>query len=119
MNEEITVSFLEFVKELEQEYKYHANGGTSYRTETAKIALEVAKKTGKSTPFLHREATIQYVTTFFPHLDEERIKDVVKMLHVIAKDLHLKANLSDEMKARLKEKQLNRKSLSFLLIKDK
>lgn len=76
-----------FINELEDEYQYHLNGGTSYRIKTAQLSLEVAKKVGDIAPFLEQETSKETVYNMNPGLDLHRIEDVAKMLRVIAKDI--------------------------------
>jgi hypothetical protein len=54
------------------------------------------------------------VSRLLPDLDHHRVEDVAKMLHVIAKELHLNATLSDEVKSYIQQKHQHRKPLSFV-----
>jgi AraC-like DNA-binding protein len=112
MGNERVVSFTEFLHELQKELKFHQNWGTSYRQKTAELSLEVANKVGAVAPFLERDVAKQTVSRLLPDLDRHRLEDVAKMLHVIAKELHMNANLSDEVKAYVQQKRQHRKSLS-------
>lgn len=114
MNHKPELTFTPFVQELQKECDYHANGGTSYRKRSADISLQVAKQVGEVVPFLNRDMAKQHVSNVFPNLDQDRANDVAKMLNVIARELHLQANLPDEIKQRLEHKRLNRKPLIFV-----
>ncbi|ALF09548.1 hypothetical protein [Parageobacillus thermoglucosidasius] len=105
MGKEHAVSFTEFLHELQKEWKFHLNGGTSYRQKTAELSLEVARKVRDVVPFLESEVAKQTVSRLLPDSDRHRVEDVAKMLHVIAKELHLNANLPDEVKAYVEQKR--------------
>lgn len=107
------ITYINFVHELEKEYEYLRNGGTSYRIKTAEISLEVAKKAGSVLPFLGLESAKESVSTFYDYLDNYRIEDVAKMLNVIAKDLSFNILLSEECKNYIQEKHHTKKPLSF------
>lgn len=47
MGKEHVVSFADFLHELQKEWEFHLNGGTSYRQKTAELSLEVARKVGR------------------------------------------------------------------------
>ncbi|MGG1289845.1 hypothetical protein ABE218_00335 [Bacillus smithii] len=117
MKEKEIVPFSTFIRELKKEYNFHKNGGTSFRQVTSLIALIVAIEceANRVDYFLDREIVKQTVADLMPTLNTERSEDVTKFLCTIAKDLYLKANLSDEAKEYVQQKQHNQKSL--LLIK--
>jgi hypothetical protein len=107
---EHVVSFAEFLHELQKEWRFHQQGGTSYRQKTAELSLEVARKVREVAPFLERNVAKQTVSRLLPGLDHHRVEDVAKMLHVIAKELYMNANLSDEVKAYVQHKKRNNKN---------
>ncbi|MED1420244.1 hypothetical protein [Bacillus smithii] len=109
MGKEHVVSFEEFLHELQKEWRFHQQGGTSYRQKTAELSLEVANKVGAVAPFLEREVAKQTVSRLLPGLDRYRLEDVAKMLCVVAKELHMNATLSDEVKTYLQQKKGNNK----------
>ncbi|MGX1902734.1 hypothetical protein ACT3HK_15565 [Thermolongibacillus altinsuensis] len=111
---EHVVSFAEFLHELQKEWRFHQQDGTSYRQKTAELSLEVARKAGSVVPFLESEISKQTVSLLLPDLDRYRVEDVAKMLHVIAKELHMNATLSDEVKSYVQQKHRHRKPLSFV-----
>lgn len=113
---EHVVSFADFLHELQKEWKFHLNGGTSYRQKTAELSLEVARKVGDVVPFFKSDVAKQTVSRLLPDLDHHRVEDVAKMLHVIAKDLHLNATLSNEVKTYVQQKRQQRKNLSLRAI---
>jgi hypothetical protein len=114
MGKEQVVSFTEFLQELQKEWRFHLNEGTSYRQKTAELPLEVARKVGGVAPFFELEVAKQTVSRLLPFLDHYRVEDVAKMLHVIAKELHMNANLSDEVKAYVQQKRQHRNPLSLV-----
>lgn len=114
MGKEHVVSFTEFLHELQKEWRFHQHGGTSYRQKTAELSLEVAHKVGSIVPFLESEVAKQTVSRLLPDLDHHRVEDVAKMLHVIAKELHMNATLSDEVKSYIQQKRQHRKPLSLV-----
>ncbi|AKM19577.1 Uncharacterised protein [[Flavobacterium] thermophilum] len=103
------VSFPEFLEELRQELRFQQNGGTSYRKQTAQLSLQVAEKAGCIDPFFNRESAKRTVSQLLPDLDLFRIEDVAKMLNVIARELHMNATLSDEVRDYIHQKRQHRK----------
>jgi hypothetical protein len=114
MGKENVVSFAEFLHELQKELKFHQDGGTSYRQQTAKLSLEVARKVGSVVTFLDSEIAKQTVSHLFSGIDCYRVEDVAKMLHTIARELHMNATLYDEVKAYVQQKRHHLKPLSFV-----
>ncbi|ESU73502.1 hypothetical protein T260_02440 [Geobacillus thermopakistaniensis] len=111
---EHAASFSTFLQELQKEWRFHQHGGTSYRQKTAELSLEVAHKVGSIVPFLESKVAKQTVPRLLPDLDHHRVEDMAKMLHVIAKELHMNTTLSDEVKSYIQQKRQHRKSLSFV-----
>lgn len=109
-----TVSKSELLNELGKEYSYHAQDGATYRSQTTEIAIEVASKLHRTDLFFDREKTFQFVTKEFVNLDEDRRKDVSKMLTVITRDLHRKKTLPEDVKMQLEERRKKRKPLSVI-----
>lgn len=72
------------LNQLRKEYFYHKFGGTDYRKETARLALNIAKKTYDPSLFLNERETVKIVNQLIPYGDQERKKDVSKMLLVMA-----------------------------------
>lgn len=102
-----------FIQELQNECDYHAQGSTSYRKRSAELSLEVARKTKSVAPFFQSESALQTVSRFLVDEDQERIKDVSKMLRVVANSVRLDSELPYELKEYIQEKRINRKPLSF------
>ena len=100
--------FEEFYNQLYAQYLYLSDGGTSYRIETSKLALEIAKKEKDIEPFLDRDQTIKVVLSYFSNLDEERLQDVSKMLYLKAKSVKRKNEMSDEMKKEIEKRIRNK-----------
>lgn len=111
----ILLTIEELLNELEQEYTYLKNGGTSYRHETALLCLELVKKVGNITPFFDDFTTKQIVSEIYFNHDPHRKEDIIKMLRVIVKDLQLKGNLDESCKEYIQQKKEMRgkKPLSF------
>lgn len=107
------VSFTDFIYELQNEWTYQQDGGTSYRRKIAELSLKIARQVGEVTPFLQRNIAKQIISHLLPNLDHHQIEDIAKMLHTIAKDLHLHATLSPEVKAYVQQKRQHRKTLSL------
>lgn len=104
----------QLVGELEKEQRYLGQGGTRYRQTTVQMSLQVAEKTKTLRPFFNRQEAKRVVESVFPHADEHRVNDVAKMLNVVAKELRLKSNLSDEALAYVRKKKAQRKKLAFV-----
>jgi hypothetical protein len=110
---ENAVLFDAYLKELQKEFDYQADGGTSYRKTTAMLALEIARQTGNTAIFFDLNKARETVSKY-QNLDTERIEDIAKFLNCIIKDIHFKDNLSDEVKAYLQQKRQKQKPLSFI-----
>lgn len=110
------VTFAEFIKELQREVEYHEKG-TYYREVTAKLSIQVANQEKDFSLFLNKNAVKELVSQL-PNIGADRKSDVVKMLYTIAKDLHHKASLPDEIKRYVQQKRRNQKPLQ-LIDKDK
>jgi len=102
---------LSFENELRRECKYHLNGGTEYRQQTAKLSLEVALETREVKLFLDPVKAKEKVIEFFPHLDKHRQDDVSKMLRVIAKGMYLKQATPNEVREYSERKIKNKVEL--------
>src|SRR5690625_1819637 len=109
------LSFKKFIKNLEEEYEYHKDGGTPYKQETAKLSLQVANKLKDVDSFLNPFLARRAVTTACPTLEKHRVDDVAKMLRVIAKDMYIKENSPDDLKQYVQEKM----QISKLFIKNR
>lgn len=105
--------FKEFLKELQREIDYHTNGGTSYRRTSAEYAFQIARMVGEFPPFLDIKNTERIVAKLQYNLSIEKKRDTVKMLNTIAKELHRKANMPDEIRQYVQERSNNNKPLSF------
>ncbi|WP_343273582.1 hypothetical protein [Lentibacillus songyuanensis] len=101
------VPFDVFLNKLKQEYEYH-KGGSSYRLQTAKLALDTALKEKKATPFLKPEKSRKIVSIHYPFLDKHRKDDVTKMLWMVAKSMYLEHTTPDEVKEYVKKKSQNK-----------
>lgn len=98
------VTHLEFLKLLEHEYSELKAYGTPYRKETARLALEVAKRHMNPLLFLERENARMAVLQVRLNMDVERLNDVSKMLSVVANVLNGRAKQSDAFKRRVNER---------------
>lgn|SRR5690625_4478545 len=101
------LTFEKFINRLQQEYKYHADGGTTYRQKTAKLSLEVALAVKNVHPFLDPIECQKLVSSHLPAYDNERKDDVAKMLRVIAKSMYIEMTTPDEVKEYVKSKLKN------------
>ena len=112
---EETVSFAEFVQELQGELEYHQKGShNNYRMVSAELSLKVAvaNQVDEFSLFLNRDIVKEMVAQL-PEINLERRSDVEKMLSTIARDLFRKATQSDEVKKYVEQKRQNRKPLQF------
>ena len=107
------VSYEMFLNELSKELEYLQNGGTTYRIETATSCLELAHKVNDVNLFLEQETSEKFVLAHLPHVDDERSKDVTKMLNTVARNLELKVNLTDEIKELLIARKKKRRPLKL------
>lgn len=115
----VSIKHAEFVDELVKEVAYMKNGGTKYRQRTAELSLSIAKKVHEVNRFLNREDSFKTVSRLLPDEDLERLKDVSKMLNVVAVDLHLKTNRSVEFKELLSKRMKKAKQKPWKLVKVK
>lgn len=109
-----TVSKEELLEELRGELEYHKGGGTSYRQETTRFAMQVANQLTSTRPFSNRKKTFVVVKRVLNEKNEHRLLDVSKMLSVVTRDLHNKKTLPDDAKAYVEAKKRNRKPLAFV-----
>jgi hypothetical protein len=105
--------FKEFLKELQKEIEYHTNGGTSFRRSSAEYSLQIAMMVGKFPPFLDRKGTERMVAQLQPNQSSEKKEDIVKMLNTIAKELHSKAKMPDDIRRYIQEKRIYNRKLTF------
>lgn len=104
----------EYVKELNDLLNYLSDGGTEYRSKTAELALAVAKQVEDPYDFWSRTKATEYLFNRLPGLDEDRHKDVSKMLSVTIHNMHVKYNRSAEVSQYVEEKRKKRKPLAFV-----
>lgn len=114
MTRKTVLSFEEFLQELQKEFKYLSNGGTSHRQHMAKLSLNVALKARNVSPFLKLDVSNHTVAELMPHLDRYCKEDVAKMLYSVAKDLSMNSNLSEDEKSYVRTKTENLKPLAFV-----
>ncbi|MFC7370760.1 hypothetical protein ACFQPF_03630 [Fictibacillus iocasae] len=106
------VPYFVFLRELKKELLYHhSEGSTSYRRDTAVLAVYAAISIGKIEPFKERSSSFQTISEFYPTESEEKVYDIAKMLHVIYKDIYNKQNVSNDLKQYLCEKRFYKKEL--------
>lgn len=87
--------------------------GTKYRQDTTRYSLNIAKSLPGTDLFFNREQTYTKVKDFCPDMDEDRLKDVSKMLNIIVRDLYNQKNLDEETKRFVQEKMKNFKGIKF------
>lgn len=104
----------ELVKELAGELHYHSNGGTTYRQDTTRMALEVARQLADTSLFYNRTQSLSAVRSLLRESDEHRLLDVSKMLSVVTRDLHRKKTLPGDVKAYVEVKRKQKKPLTFV-----
>ncbi|EMR06621.1 hypothetical protein C772_01516 [Bhargavaea cecembensis DSE10] len=106
--------YSDFLEALDKEQNYLQNGGTSYRRQTAAMARDLASINDGLAQFLNRQELVRQVRTAYPLADEERIQDVAKMLNVVAKNVYLRSNVSDEAAAYVRSRKARRKPLTLM-----
>lgn len=104
----------ELLKELYAELNYHQQDGVTYRSQTTELALILASLRHNTSLFHDREKTYLFACQELVDLDEDRLRDVAKMLSVVTRDLHRKKTLPDDVKAQLEERRKKRKPLSLV-----
>src|SRR5699024_281555 len=85
----MTVKYENFLEQLQQQYEYLSRGGSEYRQHTARLALFVANRLRDVTCFMEPQKSLYTVKQVLSSDSEERIKDVAKMLNVLAKETTL------------------------------
>lgn len=104
MSSFVMLSHEYFMSKLQEQHDYL----TDYQKETTFMALESAKMVDNPDLFLCREQTLVFVKKSI-NADECRTKDIAKMLSVLFKRLHLKANSSEDTKTELARRKANLK----------
>lgn len=94
-----------FLNRLNHELDELNRWGTSYRSETACLALEVAMRNFNPSLFLNRQASRKAVLQSNLNLDNHRLEDVSKMLYVLAGVMDGELNQTEEFKTRLSDRQ--------------
>lgn len=108
------------VKQLEQELlreKQSLQEATTYRQQTADLALRVLKTVQNTQPFLSRESAENFVSRALPSADRDRQLDVAKMLHVVWTQKKNERSYSVEFQRQLAERKKSRGPISFVLTK--
>lgn len=109
--------FEQFYNQLYNQYLYLCDGGTSYRIESSRLSLEVAKQENNIEFFFDFDQATNIVSSYFSNIDEDRLHDVSKMLYLNANRVKGKNTQPKEIKAAIEERMKNRKPLR--LTKDK
>lgn len=105
-----------FKEELTKELQYLSSGGSCYRSESAEMALQVLKQVKAVQPFLELETAAVCVRRALSNVDQDRLKDVTKMLTVVARSLDRKLNESEEVKEYLRQRAVKRKRKKLSLV---
>ncbi|MGG1573234.1 hypothetical protein [Fictibacillus sp. NRS-1165] len=113
---EYSFALQSFLNEVQKEYVYQKNGGTSYRETTAELSLHLAHQVNDFVPFLDRDRAKTTVETLRPELDKYRKEDMAKFLYYVAKDLNGNATLSQDVLNYVNQKRKNRRPLSFVKV---
>jgi len=106
----------DFLDELEKEFEYLKNGGTSYRVDIAELCLFVAQRVEEVDSFFDRENAQKVAASLLPDANLERLRDVAKMLNTVIDCFYLEATTPDEVKKKLLERKRKRKSLKLTSI---
>ena len=107
-------TYEEFIADLKGQLEYQLDGGTSYRIETAKLALQVAKKVNNVELLLERKTSRELTEQLLTEFDDERKLDVAEFLFHSARYLFRKKNMTDEMKSYLKEMKKKNPNITFI-----
>lgn len=110
-------SYNDFYNRLNKQSQELSHGGTDYRQNTAKLALLVADNLNTLRPFLDLSATEKLVRKYLPDVNEERVRDVVKMLFVNARALEVSSTRSAALKAYVGNKMKNREPIKLVKVK--
>jgi transcriptional regulator NrdR family protein len=78
------------------------------------LSLYVVKEVKRFEPFLNRKETKELVSQLLGGVNNERLEDVTKMLHLNANVVYRRANDSPEFRAAVKERQAKRKTLQLV-----
>lgn len=99
-------------KELANELNRMQLGGTSYRLETAQLALALSHHVTVPESLSNREEARHYVRAVSMNLQEDRVEDVAKMLSMAARRAYSspESSFSLDMKVKLEEKRNRYKS---------
>ena len=94
-------------EELANELHRMQVGGTSYRLETAQLALALSRRVTLPESLRDREEARQYVKSVSMELQDDRVEDVAKMLSMAARRVYKtpESAFSVEMKVKLEEKR--------------
>lgn len=109
MRNKTNVMYSNFMNELQKEYEY-LSGGTKYRADTAYMCLELAEKVDDFTLFLDYDDTFEFVQTSLQtslNVDNDRLKDVTKMLYTVLGGMHCMENLTEKTKNELARRKAN------------
>ena len=104
--------------ELADELNRMQAGGTSYRLETAQLALALSRHVLVPESLRDREMARQYVRSSLHDLQDDRAEDVAKMLSMAARRAYNtpESTFSVDMKVKLEEKR-NRFKVRGLQVK--
>lgn len=105
MKENESVTFEEFINELQMEYEYHLNGGTLYRQETTRLSIFVAEAVEEVAPFMTRESAAITVKKILHKENEERQLDVSEMLFHVSRDLYRRKNMPKEIISEIEKRR--------------
>jgi hypothetical protein len=107
-------------QELLREQNRMQSGGTSYRQETAQLALMLSHDVKVPESLCNRVEARHFVGSLTKELSEERLEDVAKMLSMAARRSYTnpESAFSIEMKVKLEEKR-NRFKARGLRVKSK
>lgn len=104
-------------EQLVEEKEMLKTGATSYRYRTATLALDFLPYVTSADMLKSRELLQIQLEKTWPTLDEDRIADIAKFLHVSYTQLANQMNRSSEMKQLLDQRRANREKFTLKLVK--
>jgi hypothetical protein len=110
----MSVTKEQFLSELERELAYLKDGGTSYRVETAELAVALGKKMNELSLLADKVKIAEWVAMELTDIDRERLLDVSKFLKTIYGHLKLYAELDEDLKQELEKRKAQRGKLKLV-----
>lgn len=108
------------VQQLEQELlkeRQLLHASTTYRQQTAELALQVVRTAQNTAPFFTRAGAQTAVSKVLPATDNDRQLDVAKMLHVLYIQINNQQQYSIKIQQELDARKRNRGQIVFVSTK--